>query len=276
MKRTSRRTFLNHEFSFGKQDDWLGPGLGGGFAFSNNAENFYSFRINRVEPLHVPGLSYITGPFRYEFVIGGLHGHTYVPNPVYPGPGQPNVITPGNPWMHLEKISFRPTENLEFGFERTVIWGGKGHGPITLHTFLKSFFSLAFADQRRQAWAATIPAHASVHSISPIDFPSFVTGSPSTPTAKCTTTYRPSMRPVVPHGAPASTSRTYPACPSSMFALKASTPIRRSRTSQGGRFMYWESLQKKGYTNNGQIVGDWIGREGKGGQGWITWHSQRQ
>ena len=41
----------------------------------------------------------------------------------------------------MEKISFRPTENLEFGFERSVIWGGKDHEPITLHTFLKSFFS---------------------------------------------------------------------------------------------------------------------------------------
>ena len=32
---------LNHEISFGKQDDWLGPGLGGGMAYSNNAENIY-------------------------------------------------------------------------------------------------------------------------------------------------------------------------------------------------------------------------------------------
>ncbi len=116
---------LNHEISFGKQDDWLGPGLGGGFAYSNNAENIYSFRINRVEPLHIPGLSRITGPFRYDFLVGSLKGH----------------VVPNDPWVHVEKISFRPTENLEFGFERTVIWGGKGHEPITLHTFLKSFFS---------------------------------------------------------------------------------------------------------------------------------------
>ena len=78
---------LNHEISFGKQDDWLGPGLGGGLAYSNNAENIYSFRINRVEPLHIPGLSYVTGPFRYEFLIGRLHGHTYIPNPPTPAPG---------------------------------------------------------------------------------------------------------------------------------------------------------------------------------------------
>ena len=43
-------------------------------------------------------------------------------------------------------------------------------------------------------------------------------------------------------------------------------------TSIGGRFMYWEVIQKQGYTNNGQLFGDWIGREDKGGQGWITYH----
>src|ERR1019366_567572 len=52
-------------------------------------------------------------------------------------------VNPGDPWVHLEKVSFRPTENLEFGFERTAIWGGQGHGPITIHTFLESFFSFA-------------------------------------------------------------------------------------------------------------------------------------
>jgi hypothetical protein len=36
--------------------------------------------------------------------------------------------------------------------------------------------------------------------------------------------------------------------------------------------MYYESIQKQGYTNQGQLFGDWIGREGKGGQAWITYH----
>ena len=36
--------------------------------------------------------------------------------------------------------------------------------------------------------------------------------------------------------------------------------------------MYWEFIQRQGYTNNGQIFGDWIGREAKGGQAWITYH----
>jgi hypothetical protein len=36
--------------------------------------------------------------------------------------------------------------------------------------------------------------------------------------------------------------------------------------------MYWEQIEKQGYTNQGQLFGDWIGREDKGGQAWITWH----
>lgn len=263
--------FLNHEISFGKQDDWLGPGLGGGFAYSNNAENIYSFRINRIEPLHVPGLSYITGPFRYEFLIGGTHGHTYVPNPAYPGPGQPNVINPGDPWLHIEKISLRPTENLEFGFQRTVIWGGQGHAPITLHSFLKSFFSFAspssadkldandpgarfgaFDFSYRLPYARkwlTLYTDGEVHDdISPIDAPRRAA-------------WRPGLYLSHVPGVPKLDVRAE--------AVWTDPPV---STSVSGRFMYWESIQKQGYTNNGQIFGDWIGREGKGGQGWITWH----
>ena len=113
-------------------------------AFSNNAQNFYSFEINRIEPLNIPLLSRLTGPFRYEFLVGALRGHTFMPNPAYeanPSPNAFNVINPGDPWVHMEKISFKPTKNLEFGFERTVLWGGEGHSPVTLHNFLRSFFS---------------------------------------------------------------------------------------------------------------------------------------
>ena len=93
--------------------------------WSNNAEDIYDFQIDRVEPLRIPGLSRVTGPFRYDFFVGSLKGHT----------------DPNDPWVHVEKVSFKPYRDLEFGFSRMVVWGGKGHEPITLHTFLKSFFS---------------------------------------------------------------------------------------------------------------------------------------
>jgi hypothetical protein len=39
-----------------------------------------------------------------------------------------------------------------------------------------------------------------------------------------------------------------------------------------GQFNYYEIIQRQGYTNQGFIMGDWIGREAKGGQAWLTYH----
>jgi hypothetical protein len=36
--------------------------------------------------------------------------------------------------------------------------------------------------------------------------------------------------------------------------------------------LYTEYIQAQGYTNKGYIMGDAIGREGKGGQAWLTYH----
>ena len=248
--------YLNHEISFGKQDDWLGPGLGGGMAYSNNAENIYSFRVNRIEPLSIPLLSRLTGPFRYEFLIGSLKGHTY----------------PNDPWVHVEKVSFKPTPDLEFGFERTIIWGGEGIEPITLHTFLKSFLSFsaagpaegtrdspgarfgAFDFSYRLPYARnwlTLYCDSEVHDdVSPIDAPRRASWRPGLYLSHVPGLLKLDMR-----------------------VEGASTdPPNSTYNPQGGHFMYYEALQQQGYTNNGQLFGDWIGREDKGGQGWITYH----
>jgi hypothetical protein len=266
--------YLNHVISFGKQDDWLGPGLGGGMAYSNNAENIYSFRINRIEPLQIPLLSRITGPFRYEFMVGALRGHTEMPS-LTPGvPNTPNVVNPGDPWVHVEKISFRPTDNLEFGFERTVIWGGEGHAPITIKSFLRSFFSVTAPTDVAVKFGPTDPgarfgafdfsyrlpfvrnwltlyADSEVHDdISPIDAPRRAS-------------WRPGL--YLSH---------VPGIPKLDIRAEAATtdPSSSNGASQYGHFMYWETIQRQGYTNQGQLFGDWIGREDKGGQAWITYH----
>jgi hypothetical protein len=247
--------YLSHVISFGKQDDWLGPGLGGGMAYSNNAENIYSFRINRIEPLRIPLLSRLTGPFRYDFIVGELKGHVY----------------PADPWVHVEQISFRPTENLEFGFERTVIWGGKNHEPVNIKSFLRSFFSLTAAQSdvkysRSDPGARfgsfnfsyrlpfvrnwlTLYTDSEVHDdISPADAPR--RGS-----------WRPGLYLSHVPGVPKLDIRAE--------GVYTDPPTSRSNF---GTFMYWESVQREGYTNKGVLFGDWIGREDKGGQAWVTYH----
>jgi len=266
--------YLNHVFSFGKQDQWMGPGQGSAMAFSNNAQNFYSFEINRIEPLHVPVLSYLTGPFRYEFILGALRGHTYVPNPQYelsPSPNVMNVDNPGDPWVHVEKVSFKPYRDLEFGFERTVLWGGEGHSPVTLHNFLKSFFSLqnvtatekngrgdpgarfgAFDFTWRlpymQRWL-TLYCDSEAHDdVSPVSAPRRAAYRPGIYLSKVPGVAKLDMR---------------------VEGISTDPPTSRSNS---GFFMYYEGVEKQGYTNQGQLFGDWIGREDKGGQAWVTYH----
>lgn len=258
-----------HEISFGKNDQWLGPGLGGAMAWSTNAEAPYVFQINRVEPLRIPGVSRVTGPFRYEFFVGSLKGHSY----------------PNAPWVHAEKVSFKPSKNTEIGFERTVIWGGKGHGcldsatgaidpcnePITIHTFLKSFFSVqnvSYAEKYSRDdpgarfstfdfnyrlpylrnWLtlyADLFAHDEVNPIS----------------APRRSAWRPGIYlshfPVLTH--------------MDMRVEGVSTdPV--SNAGANGSFLFYETIQRQGTTNNGHLFTDAFGRDAKGGQAWLTYH----
>jgi hypothetical protein len=245
----------NNEFSFGKSDHWLGPAQGGSFAWSTNAENNYAFQIDRVEPFRIPLLSQLTGPFRYQFFVGPLQGHT----------------DPNAPWVHVEKISFKPTENLEFGFERTVIWGGKGHVPITIHSFLKSFFSFQDVSAAEKLSRNDPGARFGTFDFSyrlpylrhwlTLYTDSLVHDDTSPISAPRRAAIRPGLY-----------LSQFPKLHQLDLRVEAASTDPPTSRSNAGQFLYYEQIQKQGYTNKGFIMGDWIGRESKGGQAWLTYH----
>ena len=246
---------LGHEISFGKNDHWLSPAQGGSMSWSTNAENIYTFEINRVEPLHIPGLSRLTGPFRYDFYVGSLKGHT----------------DPNDPWVHAEKISFKPTKNLEFGFERTVIWGGEGHVPITIHSFLKSFFSVQ-----------NVPASEKISRNDPgARFGSFDFNYRLPFVRNWLSLYSDSEAhdDVNPISAPRRAAvrpgvylSHFPVFTHLDLRVEAASTMPVSNAPSVGSFLYTESIQKQGTTNKGFLFTDWIGRASKGGQIWLTYH----
>ena len=250
---------LGHDISIGKMDHWLGPAEGASMLWGTNAENIYDFQIDRSEPLTIPGLSRITGPFRYEFSVGSLKGHTY----------------PNDPWMHTEKISFKPTPNLELGFSRMDIWGGKGHAPITIHTFLHSFFSfqnVSIAEKNSRDdpgyrlgnfdfsyrlphlrnWVTIYSDSITHDSVSPISNPPRSGWRPGIYLARL------------------------PRLENVDFRVEGSTTDTSVWTVQTGQYTYWEEIQRQGPTNKGNLLGDWVGRQGKGGQAWLTWRLNPQ
>jgi hypothetical protein len=255
MEANASAHLLGHEISFGKSDAWLGPALGASMGWSNNASDMYSFRINRVEPLYIPGLSRFTGLFRYDFMVGSLKGHAY----------------PNDPWIHMEKISMKVTPDLEFGFMRSVIWGGKGHVPITVGTFLRSFFSVTAPQPdvkfsrndpgaRFSTFDATWRIPLDNHLVS-IYLDSFAHDN----VFPVSNPGRIGMRPGI-------YIARLPNLPRWDFRAEGTTTNPHDPESSEGRLLLWENVQVQGYTNKGYILGDWIGREATGGQAWLTWH----
>lgn len=249
---------FGNEISFGKTDHWLSPNQGASMMWSNNAQNLYTFQINDVTPFRVPLLSYLTGPFRYEFFVGSLKGHT----------------APNSPWVHMEKISFKPTRNLEIGFDRAVIWGGKDHEPITFGTFWRSFksfqnvygvkftrkdpgarfssFDFNYRLPFLRKWV-TLYTDSLVHDdVSPIDAPRRAGWAPGIYLDRV------------------------PGLPNLDLRVEAYSTDPSSNSDQRGQFLEYEAVQRQGNTNEGNVYGSWIGRENKGGQAWLTYHLSPQ
>jgi hypothetical protein len=261
---------LGHEISGGKSDSWDGPGLGSAMNWSNNAEDIYSFRIDRVEPLHIPYVSHIMGPLRYDFFVGSLKGHT----------------VPNEPWVHSEMFSFAPTKDFQFAFSRTVIWGGHGHGcspqlpngeltpcdePINFHTFIKSFFSISdtsggvkdspndpgarYSDFSFSYRLPILHRHLTIYTDS-------ISHDDVTPiSAPRRASYRPGIY-----------LSQLPYLPKFDLRVEAANTDCSTKACTNGSLNYWEAIQKQGYTNKGFIMGYWIGREAMGGQAWLTYH----
>jgi len=173
--------------------------------------------------------------------------------------------------VHVEKVSFRPYRDLEFGFERTVLFGGEGHQPVSLHSFLRSFFSITAGTSANKgntsdpgarfgafdfSWRLpylrnwlTLYTDSEAHDdISPIEAPR-----------------RAAVRPGI-------YLSHVPGVPKLDVRVEGASTDPPTNRSAGGQFMYYEGIERQGYTNQGQLFGDWIGREDKGGQAWITYH----
>ncbi len=246
---------LGHEISGGKSDSWDGPAYGSAMDWSNNAEDIYSFRINRVEPWHIPLVSWLLGPVRYDFFFGSLKGHT----------------DPNSPYVHSEMFSFAPTKNFQFAFQRSVIWGGEGHEPVTLHTFFRSFFSVDDTTGPEKSSAQDPGARYSDFSFS-WRLP-FISHSVTLYTDSiCHDDVSPISAPRRAAYRPGVYISQIPGLHKLDFRVEAASTDTSTLRSLNGQFNYYEIIQKQGYTNKGFIMGDWIGREAKGGQAWLTYH----
>jgi hypothetical protein len=267
-------TISDWQLSFGRQSLLWAPGDGGSTMLGNNVSPMNMFRINRVAPLNIPLVSRLLGPVRLEFFLGQLSGQHFenAGNGVVIG-NFTQTLSP-QPLIHGEKINFKPTANFEFGLARNVILGGPTD-PLTLGTFIHSLFPginqhsttvgqrTYTGDQQSELdWSYRLPklrnwltfygdAFAD-DQISPIAY-----WDRSAIHAGLYLSHVP--------GAPKLDIR----------AEGVYTDVPAGGALSHG-FYYFSTLVLNGQTNNGYLLGSWVGREGQGAQAWTNyWFNAR-
>lgn len=243
------------DFAFGKQSLWWGPGDGSALLFSDNAEPIYMFRASRIVPLQLPWIFRWLGPMKLDLFFGKLSGNLYPPRPL----------------IHGEKISFKPLRDLELGFSRTVEVGGVGRS-LTIGRIWNSYTSVTSDVNETPAndpgkrtggfdfnyrlpfarnWLTLYADSLSTDDPSPLASPRRAAVSPGIYISHFPMAHRLDLR----------VEAVYTDAPSS---------------SNKGLYIYWDSFYHDLYTNKGNLIGSWIGREGQGLQASSTYWLNRR
>jgi hypothetical protein len=64
----------------------------------------------------------------------------------------------------------------------------------------------------------------------------------------------------------------FPVIPKLDMRVEAVSTDPVSDSNANGNFLYYETIQRQGPTINGSLFTDWIGRDAKGGQAWMTYN----
>lgn len=258
----------NWQISFGRQSLWWGTGQvqGTSLELSNNAQPIDMFRVTRTTPLKLPGILAWLGTMRTEFFLGRLAGHEFIFSPLGLS-GQWGQGLADQPFIHGQNISFKPTPNFEFGFYRTTIFSGEGY-PFTTHALIRSLFDtsnspagsadkpgkrtsgldLSYRLPYLRNWVTVYADGFTYDEFSPIAYPTW--------------------------------SAWHSGLYFSHFPKLAKLDLRAEGvytdipkiggTNEPGTF-YFNSTWRSGYTNEGNILGSWVGRGGQGAQAWSNY-----
>jgi hypothetical protein len=257
-------TLANWQFSFGKQSFWWGPSEGGTILFTNNVEPLNKmFRISRVSPFRLPWIFSILGDIRTEFFLGQLSGQEFmnnanldIPNSTSVVVGQYGQALNPQPFLSGAKISFKFSQNLEFSMSETTVCGGPGN-PLTLTTLFKcntagslngrvlgsghSAIDFSYRIPRLRDWLTLYGEMFVIDEFSPINHPEKAAFQGGLYFPKLPKISRLDLR----------------------LEGGSTSPVHYHPEGCNGCY-YWNNQYLNGYTNNGNLIGTWIGRAAQG------------
>ena len=255
------------QITFGKQEQWWGADQDGAMLFSNNAEPIMMFQVNRVTPFTLPGFLSHIGPVRSEFFVGRLGGQNWVYGSETGPLGSWNQPLTDQPFIEGSKFSFKPSPNLELGMGLTTVFAGEGV-PFTLHKFGQVLFSIGngfpgtpddpgdrrggfdfkYRIPKLRNWLTLYGDAFTDDEVSP--------WRRWTKAAVTSGIYMPRL----------------PKIPKLDFRAEGIYTDAPALPAALGPGFFYDNLRfRNGYTNDGNLIGSWIGRQGQGAEAWSTY-----
>ena len=113
------------EIEAGKDSLWWGPGHHGSIVMSNNALPLQMIKVTNPQPVELPWLFRILGPYRAEWFMAQLEDDRHIPEARLSG----------------LRLNFKPHVRWELGLSRVVMFGGRGVPTVGLFDYAKMFLA---------------------------------------------------------------------------------------------------------------------------------------
>jgi hypothetical protein len=251
--------FDNWQVSLGKQSLSWNVGEGGSLILSDNAEPFYMLRMTQVHPIELPSFLSFFGPVRLETFIGRERGHDIS----------------GSSFLYGQKFIFKPLRSFEFSYSRTTTLGGFGD-PFTLDTFLRSYFGRVYYPSGSTSGSVPGDSHTDVDwTWRPPQLHDRVVFYGELEDDDDTIPFQNLTKSVLRPGVYIPNLPWLPKWDLHAEWTSSESPGRKPYQAHGN-LNYWNGSYRDGYTNYGNLVGNIVGREGKGAQAWTRyWISSR-
>jgi membrane-associated phospholipid phosphatase len=252
----------NWELVVGRQSISWAPGPDS-MMWSDNASAADLVRVVNSEPLYLPGFLRHLGPVRLDNLFGRLGSNPQVVTPFARG-----YTYVSRPFVYGQKINVKPFPFLELGFGRRTMLGGEGGDPLTVRSFVRSYFGLT--DPR----LGSVPGDTE----SEMDWTFYV---PKTRNyivlygdAYAEDDFLPIQNPARNPWHPGLFISRIPGIPKLDFHIEGVSTEQqgtfRSNTNLG-KFNYWNETYHEGNTNDGFLMGNTVGRDGRQILCWTTY-----
>lgn len=217
------------------------------------------FSVDRVSPFQMPWIFRYLGEIRIQGFIGQVSGQQFL-STTFSGTtggdiGQYGQSLRPQPFLSGGKISFKVTQNFEFGISKTTLYGGPGN-PLTFNTLFKSTLGIhlhgdSIGDGRSAAdfsyripkmrdWLTFYGEALSEDEPSPIPY----------------------MRQSIFQGG--LYLGKVPRIPKLDLRVEGGATSAVQYNVEPGGYFYWNAQYVNGYTSDGGFIGTWLGRAAQG------------